>query len=179
MAVEHMKQAVGVFRSLRQVEGALTDLRAIGFPMSHISTMTRERHIRPNQAQSGATTGAIVGGTVGGVFGLVVGLGAIAATAGAGALPILGSVALALTSTVTSGVMGAAGGGALGALMGYGIPQQEALEYRQRIYQGEYVMTLGGTIADIRRAEPILRHWKIENFQVFDRPAAPLPSSQA
>jgi hypothetical protein len=41
-----------------------------------------------------------------------------------------------------------------------------------RVFQGNYLVTIEATEDDIRRAEPVLRRWGIQEWHVFDIPTS-------
>lgn len=173
MTLINYRRAVGVFADANQVAAAMRDLRDDGFPMRYVSVINRQAEpIAPvnSKVQEGTTAGAVAGGTVGGMVGLILGLGTIAAVPGLGPVVLLGAAAMTLATTLTSGVMGATAGGVLGALIGYGLPESDATVYRDRVHQGDYLVILEGSEADIRQAEAILSRWNIQQFRVFDTP---------
>ncbi len=176
MALSRYQRAFGVIPHRRNVDAAFNELEAAGFPMNKISAVARDpeqqkvelREVKGNKAQDGTTIGAIAGATVGGTAGLAVGLATAAALPVVGPLVLVGAAATALATTLTGGIMGATAGGLIGALIGYGIPEEQATLYRDRIYQGDYLVMLEGTEADIRQAEAILSRWDIQEFRIYD-----------
>lgn len=176
--VEH-KRAIGVFSDLSKAEHALTTLRDAHFPMNKVSVIAkhsdREGDIAGieqklslgNKADEGAASGAVTGSILGGITGLVVGLGTFA-------FPVVGPVLLAGEIVTTLGAaaagagIGAAGGGFLGALIGLGIPEEQAKIYNQRVSQGDYLVIINGTNEEIRGAENILNNRGIEEFGIYN-----------
>jgi hypothetical protein len=72
--------------------------------------------------------------------------------------------------------MGATAGGLLGALIGYGIPEQQATVYRDRIHRGDYFVVIAGSEAEIRQAEAILQRWNVQELRIYHAPN-PVPTS--
>jgi hypothetical protein len=173
------KRSVGVFSTRREAELALEELRDSGFSMDKVSVVARdgdrendianvevEDHDRVgNKADEGATTGAVTGGVLGGVTGLLVGLGALAIP-GIGPIMLAGVEATALAG----GAIGAAAGGLVGGLVGLGIPEEQAKVYSDRVSQGDYLVIIDGTEAEIERAHQILQGHNIEEYGVYDVP---------
>ncbi|MDY7013663.1 MAG: general stress protein [Cyanobacteriota bacterium] len=169
-----LRRAVGVFPTRQEAESALTQLRDAGFNMDKVSAIAknadgsssvggaRVTKSTEEQAAGGAAAGAAAGGATGGVMGLIGGLGVLA-------IPGVGPVAevgVILANTLLGGGIGAAGGGLLGALIGWGIPEDQARIYDERLNAGEYVILVEGTPAEIQMAETILnqrgiRHWGV------------------
>lgn len=169
MSLHHYRRAVGVFSNSLGLEAALDDLRNLAFPMGQVSVIGKDVQVA-SKAQAATKTGAIAGGVVGGVVGLTVGLGTLAVIPGVGPLLFLGVAATALATTLTSGMMGATAGGLLGALIGYGLPKEDAPRYSERLQQGEYLIMIEGSEAEIRQAEAVLSRWHVQQLRVFDRP---------
>ncbi|MFE1747150.1 DUF1269 domain-containing protein [Coleofasciculus sp. H7-2] len=172
MVLTQPKRAFGVFSNLQDAEGAIEELRAAGFPMNQVSAIGKESEpVSPpsaSKAQEGTTIGAIAGGAAGGVLGLALGLGTIAAIPVLGPISIIGMAATALATTLTSGVIGATAGGLLGSLTGYGIPEEQAAVYSDRIHHGDYFLIVEGTEAEVRQAEAILNRWNVQELRIYD-----------
>jgi hypothetical protein len=177
------KRSVGVFSTRREAELALEELRDSGFSMDKVSVIARdgdrendianvevEDHDRMgNKADEGASTGAVTGGVLGGVTGLLVGLGALAIP-GIGPIMLAGVEATALATALAGGAIGAAAGGLVGGLVGLGIPEEQAQVYSDRVTQGDYLVIVDGTEAEISRAQQILQSHNIEEYGVYDVP---------
>ncbi len=178
MALSQQKRAFGVFCHPKQVEGALAELKVDGFPMNQVSVINQQPEQKPIQDTNEATgkaqeltnVGAIAGGAIGGTAGLAVGLGT-AAIPGLGPLALAGAAAMALATTVTSSVIGATAGRLLGALMSYGIPEEQATLYSDRINSGEYFVMVDGTEEEVRQAISTLIRWNIQELRVFENEA--------
>ncbi len=177
-ALVHNKRAIGIFPHRRDAEGAIQELRDIGFPMSQISMVGKDTHgstpqgsdvTNRTKTDEGAKTGAATGGALGGLGGLLVGLGALAIP-GIGPVIAGGALATALATAAAGGAIGAAAGGLTGALVGLGIPDDRARFYNDRVNHGEYLVMVDGTEEEIRRAEPILRRRGIQEWRIFDAP---------
>jgi uncharacterized protein (TIGR02271 family) len=89
---------------------------------------------------------AVAGGAIGGLAGLLLGLGAFAIP---GVGPIIGAGPLA--AALTGAAIGAAGGGLLGALVGWGIPETEAGYYAEGVNRG-------GTLVAVRTQDNMVDH---------------------
>jgi hypothetical protein len=178
------RRSVGVFPNRAAAEQAMHELRDSGFPMGRVSIITRDadkhdneiagaevRDRVGNKADEGATIGAVSGGVLGGLTGLLVGLGTLAIP-GVGPIMLAGATATTLATTLAGGAIGAVSGGLLGALVGLGIPEERARVYEDRIARGGYLVIVDGTDKDIARAEAILHRRGIEDYGVYDAPAA-------
>lgn len=136
-----------IFRSRAEAGEAIERLRAAGIDQRHISVLQRDHdddgrhdldgdhHDRTDNKGSGAAKGAGIGAGVGAVAGL-----AALAIPGVGPFLALGAVAETLgivgSAAATSAVVGAAAGGIAGALMKYGVDEEDARYYDKRIHEG-------------------------------------------
>ena len=181
MALSPHQRAFGIFSNSQDVRNAFNELEAAEFPMDRISAVAKDpekqtveiREVTGNKAQEGTTIGAIAGATVGGSLGLAVGLATAAALPAIGPVVLLGAAATALATTLTGGMMGATAGGLIGALIGWGIPEEQAIVYRDRISQGDYLVMVEGSEADIRQAEAVFSRWNIQEFRIYDIARSP------
>ncbi|BAY63355.1 multi-sensor signal transduction histidine kinase [Calothrix brevissima NIES-22] len=177
------RRAIGVFHNRSDVEQALRELGKAGIVMDRVSVIARDRDHNGeiagaavsekvgDKSDEGAKVGAVSGGALGGLTGLLVGLGSLAIP-GIGPIMLAGAAATALATTIAGGAIGAAAGSLLGGLIGLGIPEERARVYNERVERGGYLVIVDGTDEDIARAEPILRRWNIEEFNVYDRPSS-------
>lgn len=174
MASSQLKHAIGTFPNRLSAEQALMELRDTGFPMNKISVITKnsepdkplggeDTSERPVTRSEGVTLGAALGAATGGLLPLAGGLGALL-------VPGIGLVLAAesvLAVLLGSGAV-AAFGGLIGALQGWFIPEEQARAYNDRVSQGDYLVTLESTEDDIRRAEPVLSRWGIQEWRVYN-----------
>jgi hypothetical protein len=179
MASQHLKRAVGVFSTRPEAEQALRELQHSGFSMNQISIIAQDadrqgeiagvevQDGRGNKADEGAATGAMAGGALGGLTGLLVGLGTLAIP-GVGPIVLAGEVATALATTLAGGAIGAAAGSLAGALIGLGIPEERAKVYSDRVAQGQYLVIVDGSEAEITKAQSILANRGIQEWGVYD-----------
>jgi hypothetical protein len=178
MALGHDRRAVGLFSSRREAESALNTLKSSGFPMDKVSVIARDGDRQDdiagvetsdrvgNKADEGAVAGSVAGGAVGGLTGLLVGLGTLAIP-GIGPVMLAGAGATALATTISGGAIGAAAGGLLGALVGLGIPEERARVYNERVSQGDYLVMVDGSEAEVQRAESILSQQGIQEWGIY------------
>ncbi len=174
-------RAVGLFSSRAEAEQAMYRLRDTGFDMDKISIINRNiddvrdgmpiagEKSKSEQAQGGAGAGAIMGAATGGAIGLLGGLGILL-------IPGVGPVAEAgvlLANMLLGGGLGAAGGSLVGALMGWGLPENQAMYYNTRVYDhDEYMVLLEGTEIDIQAAQAILNDQGIRDWHIFGTPGS-------
>ena len=83
------------------------------------------------------------------------------AASGVLAIPGVGAAAevgFLLGNTLLGSGIGAAGGGLVGALIGWGVPEERANYYNDRVYnENDYLVMVEGTEAEIRAAEAVLQ----------------------
>lgn len=182
------QRAVGTFSNYEATEIALRDLKENGFMMDQISVIGRDidRELEltgvntsedlvnvgnlrtdKNKAAETATDGAMAGLTLGGFTGLLVGLGAMAIP-GVGPVMLAGAAATALATTLSGGVIGGAIGSLAGGLVGLGIPADRAKVYSDLISEGNYLIMVEGSDADITLAETIFTKHEIQNWYAYD-----------
>jgi hypothetical protein len=173
---QQYQRAIGTFRNKQEAERALHELKNSGFSMDRVSILAkdteRNEQIAGNrvkdrgdtEAQEGAGIGATTGTVLGGLGGLLVGLEALLIP-GVGPFLAAGTIA----TTLAGAGIGAAAGGIVGALTGLGIPEEEARNYSDHVSQGEYLVIIEGTEAEIERASIIfsdrgIRNWRVDNI---------------
>ncbi|MBE9207402.1 hypothetical protein IQ244_12895 [Nostoc sp. LEGE 06077] len=172
MASGQCQHAIGILRDRQITLQALEELKNTGFAMDKISVITRQPELddtntrESNITQSeGAAIGALASARTAGLLTLVAGFGILFIP---GFVPAL-AVESALATLLGSGASAAAGG-MIGALRGWFIPEEAAQLYNDQVFQGNYLVTIEGTAADILHAEPILQRWGIQDWRVVDVP---------
>src|SRR6187402_825206 len=121
-----------LYDSYAQAQSAVEALEQAGFTSSEVSLVSRYRDEETlADDASGTTTGAAAGALVGGGGGLLAALGLIAIP---GIGPLVAAGVLATT------LVGAAGGGAVGGLLGsltdYGVSEEDAHLYSEAVRRG-------------------------------------------
>jgi uncharacterized membrane protein len=168
------QRAVGLFSSRHEAETALHRLRDSGFDMDKVSVVTRTSDADPtktnggkdkaDQIAGGAGAGATAGAATGGLMGLIGSLGVLA-------IPGIGpaaEVGIILANTLLGGGIGAAGGGLVGALIGWGVPEDQANYYNDRVTQhGDHLILVEGTEQDIRNAHAVLNNYGIRDWNIY------------
>lgn len=174
-SINQYSRTIAVLPNLEAIGQAVDQLVLSGFPLAQIFLVGQaaaiSSHTKPVRAGvaalkellheatletiTGSTTtlerGIIVGNFTGGITGLLVGVGLL--TIPGVAATVLGSVFLYLLSIVG---IGSLAGGAVGAIVGHGITRQLARNYAAQVFQGNYLLVISGSEADIFRAEHIL-----------------------
>lgn len=173
MTDNKLRRAVGTFPTRQDAEVGLIELRDAGFNMDNISAIAQnpqgeqiaEVKVQSSQerAKEGAETGAVMGATTGGMLGLIGSL-SVLAIPGVG---IATEVAVLLGNALLGSGVGAAGGGLVGALIGWGIPEEEAKYYQELLSKGSYVVLVEGTEAEINGAQAILLNHQLSNWNTY------------
>lgn len=173
MNTNELRRAVGTFSTREDAEYALGELQDAGFNMDKVSVIAKnpqqdniggaEVTSTSEQIKGGTAAGATTGAATGGLLGLIGGL-SVLALPGVGAVAELGVV---LANTLLGSGIGAAGGGLVGALIGWGIPEDQAKYYNEMLSQGQYIVLVEGTQAEISGAEAILTNRRIQNWGVY------------
>jgi uncharacterized protein (TIGR02271 family) len=134
---------VGVFETRARAEKAISDLKAAGFDDDNIGMIHRDSEGKTVKSGAADDTyaeeGAVAGAVAGAAGGALVGAGIMA-----GVIPVIGPV-LAL-GTLGTILVNAAGGAAIvgltGALVGWGIPEEDAEYYETEVKAGRYLVTV-------------------------------------
>jgi uncharacterized protein (TIGR02271 family) len=133
---------VGVFRERDAAEHAIDELHRIGFRDDQIGFV-----MRGGEGTTGTTTTETGGhageGAVGGIL-AGAGIGGLIAAAASLLIPGFGPViAGGILATILGGAaIGAAAGGILGALVGMGVPEEEAHYYESEFNEGRMLVTV-------------------------------------
>ncbi|MDB5337150.1 MAG: hypothetical protein JWN70_2769 [Planctomycetaceae bacterium] len=140
-----LETAVGVFSDQQSANAAVESLYQAGYTLREIGVITRgelptnESVATPSTDERERSEGAAVGAITGMALGGLIGLGVLA-----GVIPVVGPALFA----GTLGVLAAnAGGGAvvagvIGALTGWGIPQEHAQHYEAEVAAGRTIVTV-------------------------------------
>ena len=134
---------IGVFKSQRQAQSALNELRVLGFSEAQIGIATKREQlegegdvkVETDPSTDGATTGAAIGAGAGAIWGL----GILA-----GVLPAIGPVIAGgtLAALVGSAATGAAAGGLGGVLVRMGLSEEELEYYDSEFSHGRVIVTV-------------------------------------
>jgi len=152
-----MKTVIGAFDTFGEARAAVDSLERAGFNDRDVSIVANNANNTIGTTDTTTTTTethhsvggeTLKGAAVGGLAGLIVGLAPFV-------IPGLGAIAAAgwLTMTLTGAAIGA-GVGLVGALMGVGVPEEEAHYYNESVRRGG---TLVLVRADDIRAEEAAR----------------------
>ncbi len=143
MATTKRSTVVGVFEDRLQADRAVAALRQAGFREDQIGVAMRHAEGSTDAATTSGDTKADEGGMGGVLTGL--GLGALAGLGVlAGVIPVVGPAIAAGTLGVilSNAAVGAGVVGLVGALVGYGIPEEEAEYYHGEFEAGRTIVTV-------------------------------------
>ncbi|MCE9566343.1 MAG: YsnF/AvaK domain-containing protein [Planctomycetes bacterium] len=134
---------VGIFTTKTAADKAVADLRAAGYRNDQIGILAKDSSgtaMKTDGAgETNAGEGAMIGAAAGAGVGGLVGLGILA-----GVIPVIGPI-LAI-GTLGTILLNAAGGAAIasltGALIGWGIPEEDAKYYESEVQAGRYLVTV-------------------------------------
>ncbi len=131
----------GLFPDRDSAETAYATTHSRGYGSDDVnvamSDETRKRHFGtdagPGESDLGskAAKGAGIGGTIGAIA---------AAIAAVGTSLVLPGLGLVVAGPLAAAVAGAAGGGLIGALIGWGLPEERVKEYEEGVKNGGILM---------------------------------------
>ena len=134
---------VGVFQNRETAERAVHSLTEAGFPRNRIGiamrNVTGTEHAVEGAAESPEAKGAITGAAAGLGLGALAGVGVLS-----GVIPVIGPAIAAGTLGVmlSNAAAGAGIVGVVGALIGAGVPDDEAHFYQTEFEAGRLIMTV-------------------------------------
>lgn len=133
--------AIGVFATRSEAEAALRDLRAAGFGEDRLGLVARNAagELVDEAGDTYADEGAVAGALAGAGIGALVGIGVISHV-----IPVIGPAVVGGTLGVvlSNAVGGAAVAGIAGALIGWGIPEEDAQYYEEEVKAGRFLVTV-------------------------------------
>ena len=136
---------VAVFPTRAAADRAIADLKAAGYRDDQIGLVAkneRGKTVRTDGSgaeETNAAEGAAIGAGVGALGGAAVGAGIVA-----GVIPVIGPVlAIGTLGTILlNAAGGAAAAGLAGALIGWGISDEDAKYYEGEVKAGRYLVTV-------------------------------------
>jgi len=146
MAMKQRTTVVGVFSDYPSADKAVADLHKAGFREDQIGFVgrheTAETVVKDKTTEEGETyagEGALTGVLAGAGLGALAGLGILA-----GVIPVVGpAIAAGTLGVILSNVAGgAAVAGVVGALIGAGIPEEEAEYYNKEFEAGRAIVSV-------------------------------------
>jgi len=155
---------VGVFHSRSEAQAAVSRLKALGLTddqigvVSHDKEGTFQEQSDETMAEEGASLGAVAGLGAGTLWGIGI---------AAGVLPAIGPVIAGgmLAAIAASAGTAAAAGGILGALIGLGIPEEEAEFYQNEFEHGRTIVTVKCSQAQLAGVHQILDDHNVYDYE--------------
>lgn len=159
-----MDTMVGIFTDSKHAGEAVSDLINKGYT-NDVTVISKdesegiETHEVKKDISEGTTTGAVAGAAVGGIAALLSGVSSFV-------LPGLGLLVLGPLAGFLTGLgAGALTGGIVGALVDWGIPEEAAKAYEQRLNEGEVLV--GVTTDNTDEVREILESHGVDETQTF------------
>jgi hypothetical protein len=143
MAAMQRSTVVGVFEDRRHADQAVAELKKAGFRDDQIGVAMRHAEASAGTDTTGGETYAEEGATAGVLAGL--GLGALAGLGVlSGVIPVIGPAIAGGTLGIllSNAAAGAAAAGLAGALIGWGIPEEEAKYYHGEFEAGRTIVAV-------------------------------------
>ena len=161
--IANRRTVVGVYRSHTEARNAVCDLKAAGFTENQIGIASRDtegqylKHPDDSMASEGAIAGATSGLGIGALWGVAI---------AAGVLPAIGPVIAGgtLAAIAASAAGSAAAGGLIGALVGSGIPEDEANYYQTEFENGHIIVIVNTGTKDYQKAIQILYSYNAYDY---------------
>ena len=134
---------VGVFANRESAERVIADLKKDGYRDDQIGLVARDASGKTVKTDGAGKTNAGEGAAIGAAAGAgAMALGSLAMSFGV--IPVIGPILAVgpLAAALISAAGGAAAGGLVGALVGWGIPEEDAKYYEGEVKAGRYLVTL-------------------------------------
>ena len=138
-----LSTTVGVFPTRESADKAVADLKKAGYSDAQIGMVGKDASGKTVKTDGAGHThageGAAIGLAAGAASGTAIGIGILA-----GVVPVVGPVlALGTLGTILfNAIGGAAAAGLAGALVGWGIPDEDAKYYEGEVKAGRYLVTV-------------------------------------
>ena len=158
-----MRTAIGLFLEREDAAEAIDALDEAGFQPDEVSLLARREVVedlvddeRADSAVESASVGALGGTALGGLVGLIAGASALMVP-GIGPALAFGTWATVLGTTAAGAGIGAAYGGIVGALIGFGVAEEQTHIYVEGVQRGGILVLVQVEGADrLQRAEAIM-----------------------
>lgn len=164
-STKYPKAVFGIYETRMELENTVDNLKAQGFRNTDISVLIPSPNdnedlsdldvevVKETKASEGATTGAVGGLAFGGALGWLAGAGALMIP-GVGPFVAAGPIMAAIAGAGIAGTIG----GIAGALIGSGIPENEAKKYEVYLKKGAMLLSVHADDTDwMNRARLILQ----------------------
>jgi uncharacterized protein (TIGR02271 family) len=136
---------VGVFESRAAAERMVAELRAAGYRDDQIGVVAKDERGNAMRTDGAGDSHAGEGAAIGAAAGAgALALGSLGMSFGV--IPVIGPILAVgpIAAALISAAGGAAAGGIAGALIGWGIPEEDARYYEGEVKAGRYVVTVTG-----------------------------------
>lgn len=158
---------IGIFSDSKKAGNAVSEFVDKGFT-NDITVVAKEDvmgdtnvHEVKKDVTEGATAGAVAGATVGGLAGLLSGVASFV-------VPGVGLLIYGPLATFLSGLTaGALTGGLMGGLVDYGIPEEKAKVYQQRLEAGEVLVGVSTNNMTTDDAQAVLETHGADEIEVI------------
>jgi hypothetical protein len=134
---------VGVFGTREAADRAVLDLKRAGYRDDQIGVVGKNASGKTVKTDGAGETNAAEGAAIGAAAGAgAMALGSLAVTFGI--IPVIGPILAVgpLAAALISAGAGAAAGSLTGALIGWGIPEEDAKFYEGEVGAGRYLVTV-------------------------------------
>jgi uncharacterized membrane protein len=160
------KAVVSIFNSEERAKEAINELKRQGFDEREISLIAKDKkqNLGAQENDFDSKTmgdqnigdGAFTGGTIGGIAGLLASTGALLIP-GIGPIVAAGPLAAFLTGIV--------GGGIVGGLVDFGIPEESGRQLEERVKKGDLLVTLKVADNEVSQVTSILERFGGEDIE--------------
>jgi len=134
---------VGVFQTREAAERAVSDLKRSGYRDDQIGVVAKDASGKTIKTDGKGETNAAEGAAIGAAAGAgALALGSLAVSFGI--IPVIGPILAVgpLAAALISAASGAAVAGIAGALIGWGIPEEDAQYYEGEVKAGRFLVTV-------------------------------------
>jgi hypothetical protein len=171
---------LGIFSDRERAENLITQLETRGYNPKDISILMKIRDEAREMSEStgvgDVAEGALAGATTGAVVGGLAGLLASTILPGLGGFFIGGPIGAALgltgaaATTVSGAATGAAAGGILGALTStFGLSDEEARTYEQRVQEGGILVAVPTRLGEESEVRDLMTEFGADNIKEVDQ----------
>ncbi|MGI5876151.1 MAG: general stress protein [Dethiobacteria bacterium] len=160
------KAVVSIFNSEERAKEAINELKRQGFDEREISLIAKDKKQNLGAQENDVDSmtmgdqnigdGAFTGGTIGGIAGLLASTGALLIP-GIGPIVAAGPLAAFLTGIV--------GGGIVGGLVDFGIPEESGRQLEERVKKGDLLVTLKVADNEVSQVTSILERFGGEDIE--------------
>lgn len=164
------KTVVGIFRGQERAKEAIDELKSQGFDEKEISLVAKEKKGESgniteeedkgfegfSMGQQNLGEGIFAGGALGGITGLL---------AGAGALLIPGVGPIIAAGPLASFLTGIVGGGLVGGLVDFGIPEERGRHFEERVKRGDILVSVKAEDNEVEQVTSTLERYGAEDVE--------------